>query len=271
VGAIATVGTKLVNRLEASVSKSKSKHMSKSMGKDKSKPSTPDPRPRKRPRQAERPEEDSEPENPTQVDLGIGGGDGVGPMGDGFEEDEDIDGMEGDEEEEDGGADVYDEDEDEEDTGRGRRSLRGRTSSKPGEVRGSRRRSPRIRQLLEDAGEDGEDASGVGTESNRSRRSSRRVSTRGSDRRLERREQRRHALGSPHGRGDLERRRMGVQLSVDLEADCVAVENHTATAQSLTGWSIQSERGGQVFHFKDGAVLERGAKLTVWSGPGAAE
>lgn len=55
-------------------------------------------------------------------------------------------------------------------------------------------------------------------------------------------------------------------VAVNLAAEWVEVWNGGREAVDLTGWSLVSERGNQVFRFPDGFVLAPGAVVTITSG-----
>ncbi len=57
--------------------------------------------------------------------------------------------------------------------------------------------------------------------------------------------------------------------SVDLVEELVTIANIGGVSQNMTGWTLTSEVGSQVFRFPDGFTLAAGATLLVTSGPNA--
>ena len=55
--------------------------------------------------------------------------------------------------------------------------------------------------------------------------------------------------------------------NVDLEAEVVTIANGGSAPQEMTGWTLISEVGGQVFRFPNGFTLAAGATVQVTSGP----
>ena len=54
---------------------------------------------------------------------------------------------------------------------------------------------------------------------------------------------------------------------VDLQAEVVTIVNQGSAPQDMTGWTLVSEVGGQVFRFPDGFILAPGATVRITSGP----
>ena len=54
---------------------------------------------------------------------------------------------------------------------------------------------------------------------------------------------------------------------MDLEAEVVTIVNGGGTPQEMSGWTLISEVGGQMFRFPDGFTLAAGATVQVTSGP----
>ena len=55
--------------------------------------------------------------------------------------------------------------------------------------------------------------------------------------------------------------------SVGLETEVVTIGNGGSAPQEMTGWTLISEVGGQVFRFPNGFILAAGATVQVTSGP----
>jgi hypothetical protein len=53
-------------------------------------------------------------------------------------------------------------------------------------------------------------------------------------------------------------------------SEAVVIANDGHADQPLTGWTLASLKGTQVFRFQDGLVLRPGARITVTSGEGVA-
>ena len=53
---------------------------------------------------------------------------------------------------------------------------------------------------------------------------------------------------------------------VDLGAEVVTIVNQGSASQDMTGWTLISEVGSQVFHFPDGITLAAGATVLITSG-----
>ncbi len=58
-----------------------------------------------------------------------------------------------------------------------------------------------------------------------------------------------------------------VILAVDLRGEVVTIVNLGGAPQSMAGWTLVSEAGGQSFRFPDGFTLAPGATVLVTSGP----
>ena len=57
--------------------------------------------------------------------------------------------------------------------------------------------------------------------------------------------------------------------NVNLETDVVTITNQASVPQDMTGWTLESEVGGQVFPFPDGYVLAAGGTVRITSGLGS--
>ncbi len=52
---------------------------------------------------------------------------------------------------------------------------------------------------------------------------------------------------------------------IDLQGEVVTLKNSGSTAMDLTGWTLVSEKGNQVFHFPSGTVIQPGGALEIHS------